>query len=69
MLLGALAAALLHELLVLAHDRVALLEVRLGHVVAAALLLGLGGEGLVGAEQHGDAVVDLRDDERWRAGS
>ena len=63
-LLGALAAALLHELLVLAHDGVALFQVRLGDVVAAALLLGLGGEGLVGAEQHGDAVVDPGHDER-----
>ncbi len=62
-LLGPLPAALLHELLVLAHDGVALLEVRLGDVVAAALLLGLGGERLVGAEEHGDAVVDAGDDE------
>ena len=61
--LGPLAAALLHELLVLAHDGVALLEVRLGDVVAAALLLGLGRERLVGAEQHGDAVVHARHDE------
>ena len=64
MLLRPLAAALVHQLLVLAHDRVAFLQVRLGDVVAAALLLGLGRERLVGAEQHGDAVVDAGHDER-----
>ena len=57
--LGALGPTLLDELLVLAHDGVALVQVGLGHVVGATRLRRLCGERLVGAQHHGDAVVHL----------
>jgi len=63
-LLGAFEATLLNELLVLAEDGVALLQVSLGHVVRAMSLLRLLRKRLIRPEHHRDAVVHARNDER-----